>query len=144
MDQTAILGSGFGLTRDSFLSRPSVTHSAQVAEALRGFQRHPITGWVPKGVCEPAFEGIYDFPNHVDEISILVGLGRRQNAPKQVFQNSGGDFTILRLIQRHRTERKFIGMPKIKPCEWVPLGVFQCLGNLDRPRDVLDHFETNS
>ena len=141
MDQTVILGSGFGLIRDSFLSRSSVTHSVQVAEALRCFQRHPRTGWVRKGVCEPAFEGIYGFPNLVDEISILVGLGRRKNAPKQVFQNSRDDFTILRLIQRHRAERKFIGMPKIKPCEWVPLGVFQCLGN---PRDVLDHFETNS
>ena len=122
----------------------SVTWSVQVAEALRGFQRHPITGWVRKGVCELGFDGIYGFPNHVDEISILVGLGRRKNASKQVFQNSRDDFTILRLIQRHRTERKFIGMAKIKSCEWVPLGVFQCSGNLDRASNALDHFETNS
>ena len=86
MDQTAILGSGFGLIRDSFLSRMSVTWSVQVAEALRGFQRHPITGWVRKGVCELGFDGIYGFPNHVDEISILVGLGRRKTLQNKVFK----------------------------------------------------------
>ena len=121
----------------------SVTWSVQVAEALRGFQRHPITGWVRKGVCELGFEGIYGFPNHVDEISILVGLGRRKNVPKQVFQNSRYDFTKLRRIQRHQTKMKFTGIPKIKSCEWVPLGMFQCPGNLVRAFNVLDRFETS-